>query len=289
MSLPIKSPRVRRAARSPNPSRILLLGDPPRSLTKALARKGHHIDVADDPGDASRSSYDLVVADADKVDAARAAFPNAHIVSRPAQNKTAVARVERSLARQPTRLASRAPVRSREQRLPVRVGGTARGDERQVVGVADTRPEPVPSMTAATKPAVDPSPSDGTRAPVVAMSEKPRPTREPKHVQRARKFTSVVFFGTNRYQLSGHNRQLLRRDAEWLAQNTGTTITVAGHTDAAGAAQYNLMLSEKRANAVRDFLVSEGVSSSRIDVVSFGEERPAYDNPSKNRRVEIQK
>ncbi|HET6612864.1 MAG TPA: OmpA family protein [Kofleriaceae bacterium] len=309
VKLTIKSPRVRRAARSPNPSRILLLGDPPRSLAKQLSRKGHSVDVADSPGDASRKDYDVVVADADKVDEAESAFPNARIISRPSQNKTAVARVESSLARQPTRLARRTPIRSREDRLPIRVGGTAQTDQPEVVAAAETTPEPVAAEPAVAETTPEPTPeptadnSDNKVAPeehsepVVAMNEEPHasepaepaPTHEPRHTQKAPRFASVVFFGTNQYHLSGRNRNLLRRDAKWLAINTDATITVAGHTDAAGAAQYNLMLSEKRANAVRDFLVSQGVDASRIEVLSFGEERPAYKNANKNRRVEIQK
>lgn len=296
VKLTIKSPRVRRAARSPNPSRILLLGDPPRSLARDLSRKGHSVDVASSADETSRRDYDVVVADQNKVAEAEQNFPNSRVVTRAGSNKSAVARVESSLARKPTRMARRAPVRSREERLPIRVGGSDAEDAPEVVAAAETQPEPIatePEPMPTAEPEPEPVAEPEPEREVVAMNTNTAREREPRDVnpqpKRANKsprFTDVVFFRVNQYQLNGKNRRLLRRDAKWLEANPDASITVAGHTDATGAAQYNLMLSERRANAVRDFLVSQGVDPSRIEVVSFGEERPAY-NSGRDRRVEI--
>jgi outer membrane protein OmpA-like peptidoglycan-associated protein len=71
-----------------------------------------------------------------------------------------------------------------------------------------------------------------------------------------------------------------------------TTITVAGHTDSTGTESHNQQLSERRAAAVRDIMLSRNVASNRINIIGFGEAQPVADNSSKkgqqlNRRVEI--
>ena len=81
--------------------------------------------------------------------------------------------------------------------------------------------------------------------------------------------------------------------AQYLIDNPDFRITIAGHTDSQGKAQTNLILSKKRAEAVRDFLVQRGVSTERIIVQFFGEERPVDTNDTpegrqNNRRVEME-
>lgn len=84
-----------------------------------------------------------------------------------------------------------------------------------------------------------------------------------------------VFFGLDRSDLDEASRQTLRRQAAWLNQYPGTRILVAGNCDERGTREYNLALGARRANAVRDFLVSQGVDASRISTVSYGKERPS--------------
>lgn len=84
-----------------------------------------------------------------------------------------------------------------------------------------------------------------------------------------------VFFGYDQYDLSGEARTLLDRQAQWLNQYPNTRITIEGHADERGTREYNLALGERRANAVRNYLTSAGVSSSRINVISYGKEQPA--------------
>jgi peptidoglycan-associated lipoprotein len=72
----------------------------------------------------------------------------------------------------------------------------------------------------------------------------------------------------------GSSRAVLRAQAEWLAQNASTSLVIEGHADERGTREYNLALGARRANAVRDFLISQGVDSARLETISFGKERP---------------
>ena len=98
-----------------------------------------------------------------------------------------------------------------------------------------------------------------------------------------------VFFATNETILTTASRETLRKQAAWLRQNSDVTIVVEGHADERGTRAYNLALGERRANAAKDYLMTYGVSSDRIKVLSYGKERPvdSGSNPlswSKNRR-----
>ncbi|WP_394692796.1 peptidoglycan-associated lipoprotein Pal [Hyphobacterium sp.] len=83
-----------------------------------------------------------------------------------------------------------------------------------------------------------------------------------------------VFYDLDRSTLTPAGRETLRRQADWLNAYTGTTILIAGNCDERGTREYNLALGARRANAARDYLVSLGVSPSRIQTVSYGKERP---------------
>lgn len=83
-----------------------------------------------------------------------------------------------------------------------------------------------------------------------------------------------VFFATDQSNLDGSARATLRNQAAWLKQNDGLRLTIEGHADERGTREYNLALGARRANAVRDFLISEGVSGNRLQTISFGKERP---------------
>jgi peptidoglycan-associated lipoprotein len=83
-----------------------------------------------------------------------------------------------------------------------------------------------------------------------------------------------VFFGYDSWTISEEGRQALGRDAEWMKSNPGASIKVEGHCDERGTSDYNLVLGEKRAKAVRNYLVELGVAVNRLSVVSYGKERP---------------
>lgn len=83
-----------------------------------------------------------------------------------------------------------------------------------------------------------------------------------------------VFFQTDQSNLDGSARATLRNQAQWLAQNGSVNLIIEGHADERGTREYNLALGARRANAVRDFLISEGVNGSRLQTISYGKERP---------------
>jgi peptidoglycan-associated lipoprotein len=85
----------------------------------------------------------------------------------------------------------------------------------------------------------------------------------------------AVFFGYDRYDVSDEARATLDRQASWLQQYSNLSITIEGHADERGTREYNLALGERRANAVKNYLVARGVSGSRINTISYGKERPA--------------
>ena len=98
-----------------------------------------------------------------------------------------------------------------------------------------------------------------------------------------------VFFATNESILTTRSRDTLRKQATWLRANSEITVVLEGHADERGTREYNLALGERRANSAKDYLMTYGVSASRISVISYGKERPvdAGSNPlswSKNRR-----
>ncbi len=83
-----------------------------------------------------------------------------------------------------------------------------------------------------------------------------------------------VLFGTDRFDLTGDAREVLRRQSQWLNQYPSVAITIAGHADERGTREYNLALGERRAIAVKNYLVALGVDSRRIRTISYGKERP---------------
>ena len=98
-----------------------------------------------------------------------------------------------------------------------------------------------------------------------------------------------VFFATNKSSLTTASRATLRKQATYLRKNKNLSVTIEGHADERGTREYNLALGERRANAARDYLMTYGISSDRISVLSYGKERPvdSGSNPlawSKNRR-----
>ena len=84
-----------------------------------------------------------------------------------------------------------------------------------------------------------------------------------------------VFFAFDSWVISEEGRQTLSRDAEWIKSNSNALLKVEGHCDERGTSAYNLVLGEKRAKAVRNYLVELGVGANRLSVVSYGKERPS--------------
>ena len=98
-----------------------------------------------------------------------------------------------------------------------------------------------------------------------------------------------VFFATNESILTTASRETLRKQAAWLRENSSVTVVIEGHADERGTREYNLALGERRANAAKDYLMTYGISSNRMSVLSYGKERPVDSGStplawSKNRR-----
>jgi peptidoglycan-associated lipoprotein len=98
-----------------------------------------------------------------------------------------------------------------------------------------------------------------------------------------------VFFGYDSYSLTTEGKNTLKKQATWLNQNSNVAVTIEGHCDERGTREYNLALGERRANSVKNFLIENGVSPSRINVISYGKEFPEFLGSSeeawaKNRR-----
>ncbi|HEY1962682.1 MAG TPA: peptidoglycan-associated lipoprotein Pal [Rhizomicrobium sp.] len=85
----------------------------------------------------------------------------------------------------------------------------------------------------------------------------------------------TVHFDYDRYQLREEDRSILQRQASWLQKYPQVRVGIEGHCDERGTREYNLALGARRANAVKEYLVSLGVSSGRVETISYGKERPA--------------
>ena len=84
-----------------------------------------------------------------------------------------------------------------------------------------------------------------------------------------------VFFGYDSSDLDSDALELLQDQVAWLKQNSDVTVTIEGHCDERGTREYNLALGEKRAQAVKNYLIGLGINPDRVSTISYGKERPA--------------
>ena len=109
----------------------------------------------------------------------------------------------------------------------------------------------------------------------VTVTEPPPPPPPPlTDSEFVDKYIKDAFFDYDRYDIREDARAALAANARALKERPSIRITIEGHCDERGSSQYNLALGDRRAISARDFLVSQGIDSSRIDTVSYGEERP---------------
>lgn len=99
-----------------------------------------------------------------------------------------------------------------------------------------------------------------------------------------------VYFDFDSYAITNESVDILTKAADYLRQNTSTRTILEGHTDERGTIEYNMVLGQKRADAVRAFLIKLGIPASRLKTVSYGKEMPADPGQdeaawAKNRRV----
>jgi len=122
-------------------------------------------------------------------------------------------------------------------------------------------PEPAKEVTESFKPETPPPPTPVTEPTVDELNRSG--------------VLKTVYFDYDSSDIGDANRAVLRANSEWLKGNPKYRVEIGGHCDERGTIEYNIALGERRALAVKNYLVSLGVQASRLDVVSFGEERPA--------------
>ena len=93
-----------------------------------------------------------------------------------------------------------------------------------------------------------------------------------------------VHFDFDRYSLRPEATRLLDEAVTAMMQDATLRLQIEGHTCNIGTAEYNLALGDRRANAVRDYMVSRGITAARLTTVSYGEEMPKYDNSREETR-----
>ena len=144
-------------------------------------------------------------------------------------------------------------------------------------------PPPLPPPTAPVTPPPPPPPPPPAPAPA------PRPLSEEEIFARksvdqlnAERPLDDVFFELDKSEIRDDAKPTLQRDADWLKKWTGVQATLEGHCDSRGSSEYNLGLGSRRATAVKDYLVSLGVSTSRLTIVSKGKEQPFCNEESES-------
>jgi peptidoglycan-associated lipoprotein len=137
-------------------------------------------------------------------------------------------------------------------------------------------PAPPPPPPAAPAPPPPPPPP-----PPPAPAPAPRPlTEEQIFTQKSLEQLNAehpledVFFDLDRADLRDDSHAPLQKDADWMKKWATTTVSIEGHCDSRGSAEYNLALGTRRANAVKEYLVSLGIPATRVAVISKGKEQP---------------
>ncbi len=154
--------------------------------------------------------------------------------------------------------------------LVLGLGAAACGKDQQV---ALTPPPPEP--TTPTAPPAPPPPPAPTPAPAPrALTEDEIFAQKSLDQLNKERPLSDVFFELDSSSIRDDARGSLTANADWMKRWTGTRINIEGHCDERGTAEYNLALGERRANAVKAYLVDLGVPGDRITVVSKGKEAP---------------
>ncbi len=126
--------------------------------------------------------------------------------------------------------------------------------------VATPAPPPAPPQEAAPTPPAPPPPPPAEPAPTP-------PSLKSEDFQPA-------FFDYDAYNLRDDAKAALDRNAKLLRDNPNVSVTIEGHCDERGTVEYNQALGERRAQAARDYLVAAGIDASRINLISYGKERP---------------
>jgi peptidoglycan-associated lipoprotein len=137
---------------------------------------------------------------------------------------------------------------------------------------------------------------DSINAANARAAEEERLRREREAAARAeavRAITAPIYFDYDQAEITADSRAILDAKLPLLTANTGLRIRIGGHTDSRGSDEYNMALGQRRAAAAKRYLTGRGIADNRIDIVSFGEERPVAmgsdeGSYSQNRRDEFE-
>jgi peptidoglycan-associated lipoprotein len=160
--------------------------------------------------------------------------------------------------------------------LAVLVAAAVSGCAKKPAATTPVPPAPAPTQTETPPtPPPAPAPEPTPPAPAVGASD-----------------LQVVYFAYDSFQLDDGARAALDQNARLLRENATLNVSVDGHCDERGTVEYNQALGQKRAEAVQQYLMDQGIAATRFRAISYGKERPAADGHdesawSRNRRVEF--
>jgi peptidoglycan-associated lipoprotein len=157
--------------------------------------------------------------------------------------------------------------------LPVLVAVAACGGRKQPP-VARPTPPPTEATTDAPRPPEPPSPSEEPMIPREPMPEATDLNAKDLDALNRESPFQPVFFAYDSSEVDSQGQVALNGNAEILKQYSNWTITIEGHCDERGTAEYNLALGERRALAARNYLVSLGIAADRLRTISYGKEFP---------------
>ncbi len=152
-------------------------------------------------------------------------------------------------------------------------------------------PQPVPPPAPAPEPRRDVEPPEAGEWEVADAGDGDASFLSAEEIN-ARQLLRTIYFDYDRSEIRGDQRATLQANADWLREHPNVRILIEGHCDERGTREYNLALGDARAQAAREYMISLGIGANRIEIISYGEERPAAMGEgeqfwSQNRRSEF--
>jgi outer membrane protein OmpA-like peptidoglycan-associated protein len=301
VKLTIKTSAPRKAASHDTPH-VLFVGRHSSQLERSVSSSGADVESTQDPSSAKRKSYNAVYSDEAHADQARQTFGDNVIVAS-GDDSADQENIEARLSRRPTRASNHGGLKatSSDGRTLVAVGPQPKpGEQKDIVRTGTevkAPPPPPPQPEVRTEKPVEevkappptptpaPTPPDDNKVvasepPVQETHSRPAPVAKAKAVR-----ATEVFFSSGSTKV---NASQLNRMAKSLSDNADVSVTIEGYADPTGNHDDNMTLSQSRAEAVRDYLSSQGVDSSRMEVKAYGDTKLKYGHSDgRNRRVAI--